>query len=825
MVSNCIQNRMVTFNPYNEDQPRFLFQREQELIKGIFGEAYGPFSDPTSDQEIVAYCQHKISTAFDEQRKAEVKNLRVFKKELKLAFKEIESLIAKIIFLEEKEQIQPIYPSLIKQKSKLSLKEIEKDSDKGQAWLHVLRDMRRKDKIEQADELYENELASEIAKKLITIDEQKIASFIKISHQCKEKWQNNLCYLDWQQLALDTLDHLKIEEDNYQKIKAQLNSSKNTWLSHKSITEIVDLPVNCPLNSYPLAILSLSRIVAAILIVKETIFPLNLETIEIKETLPLINERLTHYFDLKKTKLKNLRAQQISLGIHHPEHFYKTALLLEIAKMLTTPQGKINKGMIDPICQIFLREELDQELLQTEDTKWYQYVVNILTYLNRDEYFCRQIEHSFTFLVPYKALEDRIRIMLDLAPSTLLKPYHFTVVLINSLLASLHQKFFIPILEGATTKEFYAIFSVQLVTHLRKWIEDSQLTLDNSITDHSDLNKRINCTSKGKIENGGYLWESPGYLAACRQLEIKNPAEMIQQSIAIFSLEQKESLESSISWLALLKHLAKYSKRKEKLEYLESLAFHAFKAKTQVLLINIYLESITRLILANPETDQTEIESLYIQQLNLFLSKTEEKSLNEKKPIQLLEETVLKLRCLKKEKRSKEINDLVLSSWIESSKPIENIVITKMLHPCQQILLTSLTKERVEKLKALGKRLYFKELAFFFKEKANELDDKRYSTLQSYAQMVFRTLMNVNLYKDPLGEEALFLKFKNGILHEVLTKEELSSYAKTLFIMPRETWPIKYRESKNSCGLTIDPINNCITWFEVNPEKTSLLAI
>lgn len=340
-----------------------------------------------------------------------------------------------------------------------------------------------------------------------------------------------------------------------------------------------------------------------------------LADIDINKTASLIDlnnipqslTRIQKQFELKiQNNIASINNQKIR---HDKVPIQDSALVvsvlkpLAIASMLVTSAGLLNLGLIDSIKKYFFDFSTDlvqyeKELLQTLDD------------IEHSSILQQQIEKVSKPISPELASNDLIRISLHLPTTATPTDAQAKIVVLAALLSDMRQGDVGSCFGTSVAIMMMGSLKGRVISDVEQLITQGRIVRKNSngqtdfipVLDIGDstLETAIPINKDGLVlleKSTGYLWESPGIIAACKQLNI--PDDKIQnviQSIisAYYASEKIDPKKSSeISPQTIIKYLVEgissgKNYNSQQIRELNNIASFAFSSETNTPLLRAW---------------------------------------------------------------------------------------------------------------------------------------------------------------------------------------------------------------------------------------------
>lgn len=301
--------------------------------------------------------------------------------------------------------------------------------------------------------------------------------------------------------------------------------------------------------------------------------------------------------------LQNYKSHHDALPIQDASLALSVLKPLAISKLLITSSGHLNLGLIDTIKKSFFNTtkeliQYEKELLQTLDD------------IEHSSLLQQQIENIKITTDSHLPSNDLIRISLHLPPTVTPTDVQAKIVVLAAILSDMRQ--------GDVGSCFATSIAILMMSSLKgKVISDIDELLTQGcivrtnateqsefipVLDISDsaLQSSITINKDGKVflENqSGYLWNSPGIISACRQLNI---AEIDVEHVIKSTINRHYTINkiapsdtTEISPQIVIKYLVEgvslsHSFTAEQLRELNNLASFAFSAETNTPLLRAW---------------------------------------------------------------------------------------------------------------------------------------------------------------------------------------------------------------------------------------------
>lgn len=248
------------------------------------------------------------------------------------------------------------------------------------------------------------------------------------------------------------------------------------------------------------------------------------------QNIPASLSRIQEQFEAKiqhiLSSIQNHKANHEAVPIQDPALATSVLKPLAIAKMLMTSAGLLNLGLIDSIKQHFF--DYSKDLIQYEKE-----VLQTLDDIEHSPLMQQQIQSIKKPESSNLPSNDLIRITLHLPPSVTPSDVQTKTVVLAALLSDMRQGDVGSCFATSVAILMMSSLKSKVISDIEQMITQGYITR-KSATDQSDfipvldigdsalespleINKDGNVILEDKL---GYLWESPGIIAACRQLNI-----------------------------------------------------------------------------------------------------------------------------------------------------------------------------------------------------------------------------------------------------------------------------------------------------------------
>lgn len=271
---------------------------------------------------------------------------------------------------------------------------------------------------------------------------------------------------------------------------------------------------------------------------------------DIPGSLKQVQCKVEENFNACLLAIEKRRLQHDKVPLQDSSKVVKVQKSLAIAKMMMTSSGQLNVGLIKSIRKYFFNTEV---LLKFPEKNFLNTLEDIV-HSNEIQELLLTVTKPFS---PYFVSNALIRIALDLDPNNTPSDQQARTVALAALLSDIQQDntgyslasyIFPPMIGALKCKLLEDLGNIlvegKLLRPGNKECKSFMPSLD--IGDEVSINK-ISIDSEAKMQAGmGYLWESPGIIAACRQLGIEDIKTDVKKIITNHYLQQKVNLSELV---------------------------------------------------------------------------------------------------------------------------------------------------------------------------------------------------------------------------------------------------------------------------------------
>lgn len=284
-----------------------------------------------------------------------------------------------------------------------------------------------------------------------------------------------------------------------------------------------------------------------------------------------------------------------------------------IASLLMTSSGYLNLGLINSIKSSFF--DSSKPLLQYQKD-----LIGTLDVLNGSPDLQEQLRNVSKPSDPSLISNDLIRISLGLPNDTVVTDQNARYVALTGLIGDMRQGDVGSCFATNVSIMMMGALKGRVISDFTEILSEGKLTR-KSATDQNDfvpyldigdgaIHNPFQVNSAGKVSGvQGYVWESPGIVAACRQLGIHSGAveteikNIISNEFKSQGLSSGGKIEASVSWLVGKLVDAKYGTGLTPLKKddISSLALVAFSGETNTPMLRAWESCLAAMAEANSD--------------------------------------------------------------------------------------------------------------------------------------------------------------------------------------------------------------------------------